>query len=375
MLAWRPQGELRMPSNSGATSSTAKRIAVIPGDGIGPEVTREAVKALKAATSGRRPQLEFTEFDWGAERYLRDGTTLPSDAVAMLRRDFDAILFGAVGDPRVPSNKHSADILLGLRAKLDLYVNLRPVELIDAALTPLRDRGTNDVNFVVIRENTEGLYVGMGGQFQRGTPHEVAVQEDVNTRKGVERIIRYAFEYARQHNLGRVCMSDKSNALTFGHELWLRVFCQVKDEYPDIESRHLYIDALAMEVVRDPGQFRVIVTCNLFGDILSDLGAQLAGGLGLAPSGNIHPGRISLFEPVHGSAPTIAGKNLANPSGAVLASALMLDHLELGSQAETLRKAVRTAVREKHTTIDLGGTLGTREAGDWLADYVTKNPA
>jgi 3-isopropylmalate dehydrogenase len=375
MLAWRPQGELRMPSNSSATSSAAKRIAVIPGDGIGPEVTREAMKVLKAAASGRRPQLKFTEFDWGAERYLRDNTTLPSDAVAMLRRDFDAILFGAVGDPRVPSNKHSADILLGLRAKLDLYVNLRPVELIDAALTPLRDRGTNDVNFVVIRENTEGLYVGMGGQFQRGTPHEVAVQEDVNTRKGVERIIRYAFEYARQHNLGRVCMSDKSNALTFGHELWLRVFSQVKDEYPDIESRHLYIDALAMEVVRDPGQFRVIVTCNLFGDILSDLGAQLAGGLGLAPSGNIHPGRISLFEPVHGSAPTIAGKNLANPSGAILASALMLDHLELGSLADALRKAVRTAVREKHTTIDLGGTLGTREAGDWLADYVTKNPA
>src|ERR1700730_3837179 len=375
MLAWRPQGELRMPSNSSATSSAAKRIAVIPGDGIGPEVTREAVKVLKAATSGRRPQLGFTEFDWGAERYLRDGTTLPSDAVGMLRRDFDAILFGAVGDPRVPSNKHSADILLGLRAKLDLYVNLRPVELIDAALTPLRDRGTNDVNFVVVRENTEGLYVGMGGQFRRGTPHQVAVQEDVNSRKGVERIIRYAFQYARHHNLGRVCMSDKSNALTFGHELWLRVFSQVKDEYPDIESRHLYIDALAMEVVRDPGQFRVIVTCNLFGDILSDLGAQLAGGLGLAPSGNIHPGRLSLFEPVHGSAPTIAGKNLANPSGAVLASALMLDHLGLPGQAEVLRKAVRAAVREKHTTIDLGGTLGTREAGDWLAEYVAKNSA
>src|SRR6202165_82249 len=375
MLAWRPQGELRMPSNSSATSSAAKRIAVIPGDGIGPEVTREAMKVLKAAASGRRPQLEFTEFDWGAERYLRDNTPLPSDAVAMLRRDFDAILFGAVGDPRVPSNKHSADILLGLRAKLDLYVNLRPVELIDAALTPLRDRGTNDVNFVVIRENTEGLYVGMGGQFQRGTPHEVAVQEDVNTRKGVERIIRYAFEYARQHNLGRVCMSDKSNALTFGHELWLRVFCQVKDEYPDLESRHLYIDALVMEVVRDPGQFRVIVTCNLFGDILSDLGAQLAGGLGLAPSGNIHPGHISLFEPVHGSAPSIAGKNIANPCGAVLAAAMMLDHLELGSLADALRKAVRAAVREKNTTTDLGGTLGTQEAGDWLAKYVTKNHA
>jgi 3-isopropylmalate dehydrogenase len=364
-----------LPSNSSANSSATKRIAVIPGDGIGTEVIREAVKVLKAATSSTRTKLDFTQFDWGADRYLRDGTTLPPDAVPTLRRNFDAILFGAVGDPRVPSNKHAADILLGLRAKLDLYVNLRPIELIDAALTPLHDRGTNDINFVVVRENTEGLYVGMGGQFQRGTPHEVAVQEDVNTRRGVERIIRYAFEYAREHHLGRVCMSDKSNALTFGHELWLRVFSQVKDEYSDIESRHLYIDTLVMELVRDPGQFRVIVTCNLFGDILSDLGAQLAGGLGLAPSGNIHPGRISLFEPVHGSAPTIAGKNLANPCGAVLASAMMLDHLDLSPQADALRKAVRAAVREKHTTTDLGGTLGTQEAGDWLADYVTKKAA
>ncbi len=326
-----------MPLNHSEKISTTKRIAVIPGDGIGPEVTREAVKVLKAATSGRGSPLEFTESDWGAERYLRDGTTLPAEAVAMLRREYDAILFGAVGDPRVPSNKHAADILLGLRAKLDLYVNLRPAQLLDAALTPLRDRGTKDVNFVVLRENTEGLYAGIG--------------------------------------LGRVCMSDKSNVLTFGHDLWQRVFSQVKNEYSDIESRHLYIDTLVMEVVRDPGQFRVIVTCNLFGDILSDLAAQLAGGLGLAPSGNIHPGKISLFEPVHGSAPTIAGKNLANPAGAVLSSALMLDHLGLASQADAVRKAVRTAVREKHTTIDLGGTLGTREAGDWLAEYITKNPA
>jgi 3-isopropylmalate dehydrogenase len=364
-----------MTSNPREKISAAKRIAVIPGDGIGVEVTREAVKVLKAATPGSRSRLEFTEFDWGAERYLRDGTTLPSGAVDMLRRDFDAILFGAVGDPRVPSNKHAADILLGLRAKLDLYVNLRPVELLDAALTPLRDRGTKNVNFVVLRENTEGLYAGVGGQFQRGTPQEVAVQEDINTRKGVERIIRYAFEYARLHNLGRVCMSDKSNALTHGHELWQRVFLQVKDQYPDIEPRHLYIDALVMEIIRDPGQFRVIVTCNLFGDILGDLGAQLAGGLGLAPSGNIHPGKISLFEPVHGSAPNIAGKNLANPAGAVLASAMMLDHLGLEARGNVLRKAVRTAVRAKHTTMDLGGILGTREAGDWLAEYVTKNPA
>jgi 3-isopropylmalate dehydrogenase len=347
-----------------------KRIAVIPGDGIGVEVTREAVKVLKAAVSGRQAKLEFTEFDWGAERYLRDATTLPTGAVEMLRKDFDAILFGAVGDPRVPSNVHAADILLGLRAKLDLYVNLRPVELFDDTLTPLRDRGTSDVNFVVVRENTEGLYVGVGGEFQKGTPHEVAVQEDVNTRRGVERIIRYAFDYARAKNLGRVCMSDKSNVLTFGHGLWQRVFAEVRAEYADMESRHLYVDTLAMEMVRDPSQFRVIVTCNLFGDILSDLGAQLAGGLGLAPSGNIHPGRISLFEPVHGSAPNIAGQNLANPAGSVLASALMLDHLGLTTTGDRIRAAVRAAVREKKTTKDLGGTLGTRESGDWLAEYV-----
>jgi 3-isopropylmalate dehydrogenase len=364
-----------MPSKPAKNHSVTKRIAVIPGDGIGIEVTREALKVLKAATSGGSDKLEFTQFDWGAERALRDGTTLPEGAIEMLRRDFDAILFGAVGDPRVPANKHAADILLGMRAKLDLYVNLRPVELFDQALTPLRGRGTRDVNFVVLRENTEGLYAGVGGQFQRGSPNEVALQEDVNTRRGVERIIRYAFEYARLHNLGRVCMSDKSNVLTYGHELWQRVFSEVKAEYPGIESRHMYIDTLLMEIVRDPGQFRVIVTCNLFGDILSDLGAQLAGGLGLAPSGNIHPGRISLFEPVHGSAPNIAGKNIANPAGAVLASGLMLDHLGLHPQAGAVRRAVRASVRARQTTQDIGGSLGTREAGDWLAEYVTKQGA
>ena len=350
-----------------------KRIAVIPGDGIGVEVTREAVKVLRAAVYGAAGALEFTEFDWSADRYLRDGTTLPEGAVEMLRRDFDAILFGALGDPRVPSNKHAADILLGLRFALDLYVNARPVELLDARLTPLRDRAEKDVQFIVLRENTEGLYVGVGGQFKRGTPDEVAVQEDFNTRKGVERIIRYAFEYARVHGLTRVCMSDKSNALTFGHELWQRVFKLVRAEYPGIESRHLYVDTLAMEMVRDPSQFQVIVTCNLFGDILSDLGAQLAGGLGLAPSGNIHPGQVSLFEPVHGSAPNIAGKNLANPAGAVLAAAMMLDHLGWSPQAGVMRAAVRAAVRERQCSADLGGSLGTREAGDWLANYVARH--
>jgi len=352
------------------TDANSKRIAVIPGDGIGPDVTAEAVKVLRAVTAKAGKKLDFTEFDWGAERFLRDGTTLPVDAPAMLRRDFDAILFGAVGDPRIPDGRHMRDILLGLRFQLDLYVNLRPCVLFDQRLTPLRDRSEADVNFVVVRENTEGLYAGVGGQFKRGTPDEVAVQEDVNTRKGVERIIRYAFEYARRRGLKRVCMSDKSNALTYGHELWLRVFQQVRAEYADIESTHLYFDVLAMEVVRDPRQFDVIVTCNLFGDVISDLGAQLAGGLGLAPSGNIHPGQVSLFEPVHGSAPKIAGKGIANPLGAILTAAMMLDYLGWAPEAAAVNQAVRAAVVGGHTTPDLGGRLGTREVGDWIQQRV-----
>jgi 3-isopropylmalate dehydrogenase len=353
----------------------AARIAVIPGDGIGKEVTPEAIKVLRAVVAPTMRPIEFVEFDWGAEKYLREGVSLPSGAVEMLRDEFDAILFGALGDPRVPTNQHAADILLGLRFKLDLYVNARPVELLHSRLTPLRDRGERDVRFVVLRENTEGLYVGVGGFFKKDTPEEVAVQEDVNTRRGVERIIRYAFEYARKNHLKRVCMSDKSNAMTFAHDLWQRVFKQVRQEYADIEARHLYIDTLAMELVRDPRQFDVIVTCNLFGDIISDLGAQLAGGLGLAPSGNIHPGQTSLFEPVHGSAPNIAGKEMANPLGSVLASAMMLEFLGWPAEATALRAAVREALLQNFVTPDLGGEKKTAQVGDWLAEFVTRRAA
>src|SRR5256885_5309055 len=298
----------------------AARIAVIPGDGIGKEVTPEAIKVVRAVAARSQRPIEFVEFDWGADKFLREGVSLPAGAVAMLRDEFDAILFGALGDPRGPSNPHHADILLGLRFKLDLYVNARPVELLHDRLTPLRDRTEKDIRLMVFRENTEGLYVGVGGFFKKGTPDEIAVQEDVNSRKGVERIIRYAFEYARKNGLKRVCMSDKSNAMTFAHDLWQRVFKEVRQEYGEIESRHLYIDTLAMEIVRDPRQFDVIVTCNLFGDIISDFGAQLAGGLGLAPSGNIYPGRTPLFGPGHGAARNLAGKGTANPLGSVLTS-------------------------------------------------------
>ena len=351
----------------------AARIAVIPGDGIGKEVTLEAVKVLRAVAAAGKRRLEFVEFDWGADKYLREGVSLPAGAVEMLRAEFDAILFGALGDPRVPSNQHAADILLGLRFKLDLYVNARPVELLHERLTPLRERKEKDIRIMVIRENTEGLYVGLGGFFKKGTADEIAVQEDVNSRKGVERIVRYAFEYARKSGLKRVCMSDKSNAMTFAHDLWQRVFKEVREEYVDIESRHLYIDTLAMEIVRDPRQFDVIVTCNLFGDIISDLGAQLAGGLGLAPSGNIHPGRTSLFEPVHGSAPNIAGKGIANPLGSVLAARMLLEFLGWKDEAVAVHSGVKEALLKNYLTPDLGGAKKTTEVGDWLAEQVAKS--
>jgi 3-isopropylmalate dehydrogenase len=365
------------PLNSGLPAKRggpASRIAVIAGDGIGREVIPEACKVLRAAAAAGKRVIELVDFDWGAGKFLKEGVTLPSGADQMLRDEFDAILLGALGDPRVPSNKHAADILLGLRFKLELSVIARPVELLDSRFTPLRDRTERDIRFMVFRENTEGLYVGIGGIFKKGTADEVAVQEDVNTRKGVERIIRYAFEHARRHRLKRLCMSDKANALTFAHDLWQRVFAEVRGEYSEIESRHLYIDTLAMELIRDPRQFDVIVTCNLFGDIISDLGAQLAGGLGLAPSGNINPASTSLFEPVHGSAPNIAGKGIANPIGSVLAAAMMLGHFGWTRESAAIEAAVHAALRENQVTQDLGGSLGTRAAGDWLANFVAKHP-
>ena len=343
-----------------------KRIAIIPGDGIGIDVTAEATKVLQALATSRGLPLELVTFDWGAEKYLHEGISLPAGALEMLRRDFHAIFIGAVGDPRIPSNQHAVDILLGIRFGLDLYVNQRPVQLLDARLCPLKGRREQDINFVIFRENTEGAYVGMGGNFKRGTADEIAVQEDVNTRKGVERILVYAFEYARRRGLKNVCMSDKSNALPFGHGLWQRTFAEVCQRYPEIGSRHLYVDTLAMEMLRDPAQFQVIVTCNMFGDILSDLGAQLVGGLGAAPSGNIHPGQISMFEPVHGSAPKIAGTNTANPMAAILAVGMMLEYLGFPEVSSQIEEVVREAIRENKTTPDLGGTLGTRAVGNWI---------
>jgi 3-isopropylmalate dehydrogenase len=320
--------------------------------------------------------VDFTSFDWGADRYLADKTTVPPDGFATLARDFDAILVGAFGDPRVPSNIHAKEILLGMRCKMDLYANVRPVRLMDASLCPLKGIEPKDVDFVVIRENTEGVYGDLGGVFKQGTPDEVAIQEDINTRKGVERIIRYAFEYCVNNKKPdgsprrRVLMCDKSNAMTHAGGLWQRVFKEVAAEHPQIETQHMYVDALCMQMVREPRGFDVIVTNNMFGDILTDLAAGLQGGLGMAASGNLRPGHTSMFEPVHGSAPPIAGKNIANPFGAILTAAMMLAHLGMTGEAQKIEAAVLEAVGQKKTTADIGGTLGTREAGAWVAERV-----
>ena len=341
-------------------------IALIPGDGIGQEVTAQAAKVLTAVAERFGRRLELEHLPWGADYYLQTGVTIPSDGYDTLRQ-FDSVFVGALGDPRVPDNRHARDILLGTRFELDLYVNHRPVRLLDERLCPLRGRTPEDVNFVVFRENTEGLYAGIGGRFKAGTEDEIAIQEEVNTWKGVHRILRHAFEFAQARGLTKVCMADKSNAMTAGHALWQRVFRDLAAQYAGIHATHYYIDALAMYMVLDPAQFEVIVTNNLFGDIITDLGAAFQGGLGMAASGNIHPGRTSMFEPVHGSAPKFAGRNIANPIGAISSAGLMLETIGWHTEAAAVDAAVVRAVRENQVTQDVGGTLGTREAGDFIA--------
>jgi 3-isopropylmalate dehydrogenase len=355
-----------------------KLIAVIPGDGIGPEVIAQATRVLEHYRDRRGLPLELWPLDLGADRYLRDGTTYPEDVRTRISKEASAVLLGALGDPRVPGLEHARDILFGLRFGLDLYANVRPVRALSDRLVPLTGRGATDVDLVVFRENTEGIYVGMGGQFKRGTRDEVAINEDVNTRKGVERLIRAGFEYAKAKGKKRVHMADKSNAMKHAHELWYRVFFEVAKEYPGIEARHVYVDAMCLYLVQDPSQFEVVVTCNLFGDIVTDLGAALQGGLGMAASANLHPrvphccdephgeARVAMFEPVHGSAPPLAGKDVANPLASVLTVGMLLSHLGWPEEERRLEEIVSRAVAEKKCTRDVGGELGTRAVGDWV---------
>lgn len=354
------------PSNGNGT----QRIAVLGGDGIGPEVTAEAMKIVGAAIERWQLPLDLVDLPWSADHYLATGVTLPEGALEELRDDYAAIFVGAFGDPRVPDNRHAADILLGIRFGLDLFINFRPVKLYDVRLCPLIDRGVDDVDMVVFRENTEGAYVGAGGHLKKGTPDEVAVQDEIHTRKGVERIVRAAFEWASANGRRRVTMSDKSNVMRFAHDLWRRCFAEVAAEFPQIETQHLYVDNLAMQMVLEPGQFDVIVTNNMFGDIITDLGAALQGGLGLAASANVHPGQTSLFESVHGSWPQMTGQGIANPMASVLSAGLMLDNLGYAEAASVIERSVIDALIGDQTTPDLGGRLTTTEVGDLLADTV-----
>ncbi len=347
-----------------------RRVAVVPGDGIGQEVIPEGRLLLEALSERRQLGIQLDDKDWGAERWLREKVGLPAGALDELRQEYDAVYFGALGDPRIPDMAHGREILLGMRQGLDLYANVRPVKVLDESLCPLKGKGQKEVDFVVVRENTEDLYVSMGGRFKKGTADEVAIDESVNTRKGVERVIRFAFDYAVSVGRKKVTMTDKSNAVRFGGGLWQDTFRDVAKDYPGIETDHLFVDVAAMEMVKRPERFDVIVGNNLFGDILSDLGAGLVGSLGLAGSANLNPGSIGLFEPVHGSAPDIAGQGTANPLAAFLTAAMMLDFLECQPEARAIEEAVSAAIQERAVTPDLGGTLSTKQVGDFVRAHV-----
>lgn len=339
------------------------RFALIPGDGIGPEVSAEVVRLLEVL-KGEGHALEWTVYDCSAERYLATGKALPDGGMAELA-GYDAIFAGAFGDPRVPDMAHARALLLGARFELDLFVNLRPARAFSDAVVPLRGRTAPEVDILIVRENTEGAYVNLGGLFKAGTPDETALQEAIATRRGVERILRYAFEQAASRPRRRLVMADKHNALRFVSGLWHRVYQEVRRDYPSVQSHHVFVDTLCHDLVRDPGRFDVIVTSNLFGDLLSDLTAALAGGLGVAPSANLNPrtGK-GLFEPVHGAAHDIAGRGEANPLAALLSAAMMLNFVGMADSARRVERSVQECVRDGEVTRDLGGTLGTAAAGE-----------
>ncbi len=347
------------------------RIAVIPGDGTGPEVTDQALKVLDAAAQAGGFRTERRHFPFGGEHYLKTGETLPDAAVDELR-GFDAILLGAIGHPDVKPGILEQGVLLKLRFSLDQYVNLRPVKLYEGVETPLKDKGPEHIDFVVVRENTEGLYVGSGGFLRKGTPDEVAVQESVNTRKGVERCVRFAFEYCRKRDRRKkLTLVGKTNVLTYAFDLWERTFNEVGREYPDVERDYAHVDACCMWMVKNPEWFDVIVTDNMFGDIITDLGAMVQGGMGVAAGGNINPAGVSMFEPIGGSAPKYTGKNVINPLAAIAAAGMLLDHLGEEASADKVEKAVEWVTSRKLKSL-AAGRMGysTSEVGDLVVDHV-----
>jgi 3-isopropylmalate dehydrogenase len=343
------------------------KVAVIPGDGTGPEVVGEGRKVLEAVAKRYGLSFSFREYDYGGERYLASGECLPEGAIEDLKT-YDTILLGAIGHPGVPPGILETGILLKLRFELDQYINLRPIKLYPHVETPLAGKGPEDIDFVVVRENTEGLYVGSGGFLKKGTPDEVAIQEMVNTRKGVERCIRYAFELTRKRNRARkLTLCAKTNVLTYAHDLWKRAFEEVAAEYPDIKSDYAHVDAITMWMVKNPEWFDVIVTTNMFGDIITDLGAMIQGGMGIAAGGNINPEGVSMFEPIGGSAPKYAGQNVINPLAAILAVQMMLDYLGEGPAAAALERAV-VGVLPRLQSLSAGKMgFSTSQVGDLVA--------
>ncbi len=347
------------------------RIAVIPGDGTGPEAVREALKALGAVAARENLKLEEVHYDLGGDRYLRTNEVLPPGVVDELRQ-FDAILLGAIGHPEVKPGILEKGLLLELRFQLDQYINLRPVILYPGVDTPLKDKKPEDIDFVVVRENTEGLYSGSGGFLRKGTPHEVAVQESVNTRMGVERCIRFAFDCCRRRDKRKkLTLCGKTNVLTYAFDLWERTFYEVAKDYPDIETDYAHVDATCMWMVKNPEWFDVIVTDNMFGDIITDLGAMIQGGMGIAAGGNLNPAGVSMFEPIGGSAPKYTGMNVINPLAAIAAMQMMLEHLGENAAGARVEKAIRKVVVEDIKSLSAGKMgYSTSEVGDLVANHI-----
>ena len=350
----------------------AHQIGVIPGDGTGPEVTVEALKCLEAASAKFGFKYETTEFDFGGERYKRTGETLPDEALDDLR-GFRAILLGAIGHPDVKPGILEKGILLKARFALDQYINLRPVKLYPNVDCPLKDKTPDDIDFVVVRENTEGLYAGAGGYLKQGTPDEIAVQESINTRKGVERCLRYAFELTRKRDKEKtLTLCGKTNVLTFAFDMWERAFHEIGDaEFPDIKRDYAHVDATVMWMVKNPEWFDVIVTDNMFGDIITDLGAMVQGGMGVAAGGNINPEGVSMFEPIGGSAPKYTGQNVINPIACIAACQMMLDTLGEAEAAAAVEKAIIDVVGTKLKSMSAGRMgYSTTEVGDLVAEAI-----
>jgi 3-isopropylmalate dehydrogenase len=349
------------------------KIAVIPGDGTGPEVVQEGLKILDAVAGVEGFKTDLVNYDFGGERYLKTGETLPDSALEELRT-MDAVYLGAIGHPKVKAGILEKGILLRIRFALDLYINLRPVKLYPGVETPIKDKRPEDIDCVIVRENTEGLYAGAGGYLKRGTPDEVAIQESINTRKGVERCIRYAFEFCRQRaKANKLTLCGKTNVLTYAFDLWERTFQEVSAEYPDITTDYAHVDAICMWMVKNPEWFDVIVTDNMFGDIITDLGAMIQGGMGIAAGGNINPEGTAMFEPIGGSAPKYAGKNIINPLAAICACQMMLHHLGEQKAASRIEKAVVKVLQENLKGLS-AGEMGytTAEVGDLVAEYAVK---